>query len=168
MALSSPVFSANRRTTGSTFATLESLAMIQRYVYMNVIYTAYRRISFTDNARTICKAGSMERHSVRLSAPGVPCPSRGPQPKMRCRFAAVGPAGRRYRSIAAAAAGESGQCHVVSVRSSRTQTCFSSILWQSSRAYRVRRTAAVVVRRRRSTRSCRSSERIVAPTTCSS
>jgi len=33
-------------------------------------------------------------------------------------FAAVGPAGRRYRSIAAAAAGECRQCHVVSVRSS--------------------------------------------------
>jgi len=29
----------------------------------------------------------------------------------------VGPAGRRYRSIAAAAASECGQCHVVSVRS---------------------------------------------------
>jgi len=40
-----------------------------------------------------------------------------PQQQTRCcRFAAVGPAGRRYRSIAAAAAGECGQCHVVSVR----------------------------------------------------
>ena len=40
-----------------------------------------------------------------------------------CRFAAAGPAGRRYRSIAARrdvrrAAGECGQCRVVSVRSS--------------------------------------------------
>jgi len=41
----------------------------------------------------------------------------GPQQETRCcRFAAVGPAGRRYRSIAAAAAGECGQCHVVSRR----------------------------------------------------
>jgi len=38
----------------------------------------------------------------------------------RSGFAAVGPAGRRYRSTAArraaAAAGKCGQCHVVSVR----------------------------------------------------
>ena len=41
-----------------------------------------------------------------------------------CRFAAVGPAGRWYRLFAAAAAGECGQCHTVSIRSSWTQTCF--------------------------------------------
>jgi len=41
-----------------------------------------------------------------------------PQRQTRCcRFAAVGPAGRRYRSIVAAAAVECGQCHVVGVRS---------------------------------------------------
>ena len=42
--------------------------------------------------------------------------------KYGCRFAAVGPAGRRYRSIAARrtaarhAAGQCGQCHIVGVR----------------------------------------------------
>jgi len=51
--------------------------------------------------------------SVRSSV----CPSMGPpQQAQCCSFAAVGPAGRRYRSIAAAAASECGQCHVVSVR----------------------------------------------------
>ena len=42
-------------------------------------------------------------------------------------FAAGGPTGMRYRSIAArrTAAGECGQCHVVSVRSSSTETCFA-------------------------------------------
>jgi len=55
----------------------------------------------------------MKRHGVRPSV----CPSIDPQQQTRCcRFAAVGPAGRSYRSIAAAAAGECGQCHVVSVR----------------------------------------------------
>ena len=45
------------------------------------------------------------------------CPSMGPQQQTRCcRFAAVDSAGRRYRSTAVAAAGECGQCHVVSVR----------------------------------------------------
>jgi len=49
----------------------------------------------------------------------------GVRPQTRCcRFAAVGTAGRRYRSIvarqrSAAAAGECGQCHVVSVRKSK-------------------------------------------------
>jgi len=38
----------------------------------------------------------------------------GPQQVWSCRFAAVGPAGRRYRSIVPTAAGECGQCHVVS------------------------------------------------------
>jgi len=41
-----------------------------------------------------------------------------------CRFSAVSPASRRYRSTAAAAAGECGQCHVVSIRRHRTQTCY--------------------------------------------
>jgi len=53
------------------------------------------------------------RPSVRLSVR----PSRGPLEHTRCcMFAAVGPARRRYRSIAAAAADECGQCHDVSVR----------------------------------------------------
>ena len=55
-----------------------------------------------------------------LIRPSV-CPSMGLQQQTRCcRFAAVCPAGRRYRSMiaaaAACAAGECGQCHVVSVR----------------------------------------------------
>jgi len=45
----------------------------------------------------------MKRYGIRPSV----CPT---------WFAAVGPADRRYRSIAAAADGEYGQCHVVSVR----------------------------------------------------
>jgi len=54
-----------------------------------------------------------ETFCVRLSV----CPCMGPQHRTRCcRFAAVGPAGMRYRSIAAAAVGECGQCHVISVR----------------------------------------------------
>jgi len=67
------------------------------------------------------RAGSIKRYGVRLFVclcvrPSV-CPSVGPQQQTRCcRFTGVGPAGKRYRSIAAAAAGECGQCHVVSVR----------------------------------------------------
>ena len=55
----------------------------------------------------------MKRYGVRPSV----CPSTDPRQQTRCcRFAAEGPAGRRYRSIGAAAACECGQCHVVSVR----------------------------------------------------
>jgi len=55
------------------------------------------------------------RPSVRLSVCLSVCLS-NPAAARRCyEFAAVGPAGRRYRSIAAAAAGDCGQCHVVSV-----------------------------------------------------
>ena len=64
-----------------------------------------------------CRAWSMRNGtvSVRSSVCLSVCPSTG---------GAVGPAGRRYRSIAAAAAGECGQCHVVSVRRPlNTQTC---------------------------------------------
>ena len=39
-----------------------------------------------------------------------------------CRFAAVGSAGRRYLSIAAAAAGKSEQCYIVGIR--RQLTCY--------------------------------------------
>ena len=61
-----------------------------------------------------CGAEYLKRYDVRLS---VCLPSMGPQHQAHCcRFAAVRPADRRYRSIAAAAAGECGQCHVVSVR----------------------------------------------------
>jgi len=49
----------------------------------------------------------LARLYVRPSVRPSECPS---------RFAAVGPAGRRYRSIAAAAVGECEQCRVVSVR----------------------------------------------------
>jgi len=52
-------------------------------------------------ARIVWGAGSMKRYGVRLSV----CPSMDAQQRTRsCRFAAVGPAGRRYRSIAAASA----------------------------------------------------------------
>jgi len=54
-----------------------------------------------------CCAGS-----VRLSV----CMSHLAAARLCCRFAAVGPAGKRYRLIAAAAACGCGQCHVVSVR----------------------------------------------------
>ena len=58
------------------------------------------------------QAGSMKRYDVRLSV----CPSMGSQQQTRCcRFAAASPADGRCRSIAAAATGECGQCHVVSV-----------------------------------------------------
>jgi len=70
-------------------------------------------------------------HSMRsrvyetVRCPSV-CPSMGPQQKTRgCRFAAVGPAGRKYWSIAAAAACECGQCYVVSVcAGSWPQPCY--------------------------------------------
>jgi len=56
---------------------------------------------------TVCGAGFMKRYDVR---PSVRLSARC------CKFAAVGPASRRYRSIAAAVACECGQCHAVSVR----------------------------------------------------
>ena len=60
----------------------------------------------------VCGAESLSL-SVRLPV----CPSMGPQQQTGCyRFAAVRPAGRKYRSIAAAAAGECGQCPFISVR----------------------------------------------------
>jgi len=83
-------------------------------------------IRYFTTARTVCGEGSMWRYGVRSSV----CPSTGPLPPLpqsrRCRFTAVGSASRRFRSIAAAAAGECGECHVVSVRSSWTQTCQNS------------------------------------------
>ena len=76
---------------------------------------------FIRTVRIVCGAGSMKRYGVRPSVrpfvcPSV-CPSMGPQQQTPCcRFAAVDPVGSKYRLIAAAAAGECGQCHVVSVR----------------------------------------------------
>jgi len=63
-------------------------------------------------------AGSVKRYGV--------CPSvRGhTATKLLLQVCAVGPAGRRYRSIAAAAAGECGQCHVVSVRRWLNTACY--------------------------------------------
>jgi len=53
------------------------------------------------HCRHTMRRGSMQLSGVRPSV----CPSTGPQQQTRCcRFAAVGPAGRRYRLIAAAAA----------------------------------------------------------------
>jgi len=59
----------------------------------------------SDIARTVCGAGSIKRHGVRPSV----CLSRhghtAANPLLGCcPFADAGPAGRRYRSIAAAAA----------------------------------------------------------------
>jgi len=66
-------------------------------------------------ARILCRAWSMKRYRVRLSVSlSVRLSQHGPHSSSR--FAAVGPADRIYRSISAAAAGECGQCHVVSVR----------------------------------------------------
>jgi len=59
----------------------------------------------------VCEAESIQLSGVRLSV----CLSHPAAARRCCRFAAVGPAGRRYRSIGAAAAGKCGQCHVVSV-----------------------------------------------------
>jgi len=60
------------------------------------------------------------------------CLSHSAAARRCCKFAAVGPAAMKCRSIAAAAACECGQCHVVSVRSSWTQTCSGSINRHSS------------------------------------
>jgi len=52
-----------------------------------------RYVLRTGTARIACGAGSTKRYGVRPSV----CPSMGPQQQTRCcRFAAVGPAGRRY------------------------------------------------------------------------
>ena len=67
-------------------------------------------------ARTTRGAGSTKRYGVRPSVClSVPAWAQQQQQTRCCRFAAVSPASRRYRSITAAAAGECGQCHVVSV-----------------------------------------------------
>jgi len=63
-------------------------------------------------AHVVYGAGSVKQYSVCLSV----CPSLCPQQRTHCcRFAAVGPAGRRYQSIAAAAAGKCRQCHIISI-----------------------------------------------------
>ena len=72
-----------------------------------------------------CPHRMRSRDYVTVRCPSVRVsPSIGPQQQTRCcRFAALGPAGGRYRLIAArvrrsvAAAGECGRCHVVSVTS---------------------------------------------------
>jgi len=59
----------------------------------------------------------MKRYGVRLSVCLSICLSHSPAAAVCGGFAAVGPAGRRYRAVAAAAAAcGGGQCHVVSVR----------------------------------------------------
>ena len=60
----------------------------------------------------VCGAWFLKWYGV---CPSV-CGSMGSQQQSGCcRFAAVGPAGRRYQSIAAAVADECGQCHAVSI-----------------------------------------------------
>ena len=78
---------------------------------------------FTSISYLHCQHSRRNRVYETVRCPSV-CPSvclsqHGPRPQQQtrcCRLAAVDPAGRRYRSIAAAAAAECGQCHVVSVR----------------------------------------------------
>ena len=83
-----------------------------------------------------CGAGFMHLSGVCppvcLSTRPSVCRSTGPQQQTRCcRFAAAGPAGRRYRLIAARrtaarrAAGRCRQCHIVSVCRKLNTDCFS-------------------------------------------
>ena len=71
-----------------------------------VLRSGNKCFAIIGTAHVVIGAGSMRRYGVRPSVcPSVP-PSVGPQQQTRCcRFAAVGPAGRRYRSTVAAAAG---------------------------------------------------------------
>ena len=65
----------------------------------------------------------MKRYGIRPSV----CPSMGPQQQTRCcRFATVGPAGRRFDLLLRHAAGKCGQCHVVSVRALSSVQCFGT------------------------------------------
>jgi len=65
---------------------------------VNFYCTLYTAFSVSDTACLVGGAGSMKQYVV---CPSV-CPSMSPQQQTRCcRLAAVGPAGRRYRSIAA-------------------------------------------------------------------
>ena len=68
--------------------------------------------------RTVCRAGSVKRYGVRPASvcPSV-CPIMGPQQQTHCcSFGAVGPAGRRYQSIASAVAADlflSNSCIII-------------------------------------------------------
>ena len=88
---------------------------------------------------TVCGAGSMKRYGVRRSV----CLSRSSAAAACGGFAVVGPAGRRYQSIAAAAASSCGQCHVVSVR---RQLSAATVLGNNE--FLVTGVGAVVCRRR--------------------
>ena len=83
----------------------------------------------------------MKRYGVRrLSV----CLSRSSAAAACGGFAVVGPAGRRYQSIAAAAASSCGQCHVVSVR---RQLSAATVLGNNDE-FLVTGVGAVVCRRR--------------------
>jgi len=58
----------------------------------------------------------MKRYGVRQFVRQSVCLSQREPTAANPFWFAVRPAGRRYQSIAASAAGECGQCHVVSVR----------------------------------------------------
>ena len=95
-------------------------------------------------AHTACAAGSMKLSSVR------PGPSVRPITAARScgGFAAVDPARGRYRSIAArpALGGKCEQCHAVSGRRKRTQTCFRLTLVASHQNSYMRHPQVVISR----------------------
>ena len=92
-------------------ATHRSLLTAMLGNYRHCLHTMRTRVYVSVGCPSVCPSGcpSIGRaHSSKSAAAGC------------SGFAAVGPAGRRYRSTAArraaAAAGKCGQCHVVSVR----------------------------------------------------
>jgi len=77
---------------------LQNIRRRQHYIRVDIIAITLLALPAYYAERVYATVG---RPSVRPSV----CPSTGPQQQTRCcRFAAVGPAGRRYRLIAAAAA----------------------------------------------------------------
>ena len=80
--------------------------MVRYGVRLSVRLPVPARVQYSVNQHGTVYIVRPSVHSfVRLSVCPSACPSTGPQQQTRCcRFAAVGPAGRRYRSIAAAAA----------------------------------------------------------------
>ena len=89
-----------------------------------------------DTACIVCGAGSMKLSGVRPSVCLSVCPTTSVPSLAAARrcggFAAVGPAGRRYRSIAARPALSSNceQCHVVSGRRKLNRRVYSFRRWR--------------------------------------
>ena len=106
-------FCASTKWTKKLHRTLNRRPYIQCFVHASVLWGVIDTVR-----RIVWGAGS----NVTVRCPSV-CPSTGPQQQTHCcRFAVVSPASRRYRSnaagrcLAAAAVGECGQCHVISMR----------------------------------------------------